>query len=240
MKSLIQSAASLLAIAAACPLLFPAAAGAQQDGPPNAILLIAKANLVDPNFRQTVVLVTQAPDFSTIGVVLNRPTEARHEKTGEPIYFGGPVLRGALVALYRTESVPGAAAFPLLKGVYLSMHPDNIEPLLENPGKDYRLYAGFSGWAPHQLQSEMARDGWYMLAATEELIFRKNTDGMWRELLEKAQRGKTPHVRRLDPGYTFSNDARSPPLVRPGAAGERGNRPGAGRRPAAGGAPGIS
>lgn len=240
MKSLIHSASPLLAIAAAAQLFLAPAAGAQQDGPPNAILLIAKPSLLDPNFRQTVVLVTQAPDFSTVGVILNRPTDAKHEKTSEPIYFGGPVLRSAMVALFRTESVPRAAAFPLLKGIYLSMHPENIEPLLTSPGKDYRLYAGFSGWAQHQLQSEMERDGWYMLPATEELIFRKNTDGMWRELLEKAQRGKTPHVRRFKPGYTFSNEARSSHPIRPGAAGERGDRPGAGRRPAAGGAPGVS
>ena len=230
----------MIRLAAALLFLLAIEAGAQQDGPPNAILLIAKPSLLDPTFRQTVVLVTQAPDFSTVGVILNRPTDGKHEKTNEPVYFGGPVMPRTTVALFRTENVPGAAAFPLLRDVYLSMHPENIEPLLASPGKDYRLYAGFSGWAPRQLQSEMERDGWYMLQATEELIFRKNTDGMWRELVEKAQRGKTPHVRGSGAGYTFSNEARSPHLIRPGAAGERGDRPGAGRCPAAGGASGIS
>lgn len=228
-------------VAVLCILLM-AAAWAQQDGPPNAILLIAKPGLLDRNFRQTVVLVTQTPDSSTVGVILNRPTDAKHEKTGQPVYSGGPVMPGTTVAVFRTESVPGAAAFPLLKGVYLSMHPGNIEPLLTGPGKDYRLYAGFSGWVPRQLESEMERDGWYMLPATEELLFRKNTDGMWRELLEKAQKGKTPHVRGLGAGYTFSDEARAPhpSRLRPARAGEHGGRPDAGRRPAAGGAPGVS
>jgi len=232
----------LVAIAAASQLFPAAPAGAQQAGPPNAILLIAKPGLQDRNFRETVVLVTQAPDFTTVGVILNRPTDGKREKTGDPVYFGGPVMPGTTVALFRTESVPGAAAFPLLKDVYLSMHPENIEPLLAGPGKNYRLYSGFSGWAPRQLESEMERDGWYMLPATEELIFRKNTDGMWRELLEKAQRGKTPHVRRLEPGYTFTYEARASQLfrLRAARAGERGDRPDAGRRPAAGGAPGVS
>jgi len=232
----------LLAIAAACQMFLAAPAVAQQDGPPNAILLIAKPGLLDRNFRQTVVLVTQAPDFSTVGVILNRPSDRKHEKTGEPIYAGGPVMPLTLVALFRSENAPGAAAFPLLKDVYLSMHPENIEPLLASPGKDYRLYAGFSAWAPRQLENEMERDGWYMLPATEELIFRMNTDGMWRELLEKAQRGKTPHVRRLEPGYTFMYEARAahPCRLLAARAGGRGDRPGAGRRPAAGGAPGVS
>ena len=232
----------LLAIAAASPLFLAAPAGAQQDGRPNAILLIAKPGLLDRNFRQTVVLVTQAPDFSTLGVILNRPTDGKHEKTGEPIYAGGPVLPLTLVALFRRENLPGAAAFPLLKDVYLSMHPENIDPLLASPGKGYRLYAGFSAWAPRQLENEMQRDGWYMLPATDELIFRKDTDGMWRELLEKAQRGKTPHVRGLGAGYTFAYEAGAAHRFRLLAAhaGERGDRPGAARRPAAGGASGVS
>lgn len=229
-------------VAAACQVFLAAPAGAQQDAPPNAILLVAKPGLLDPNFRQTVVLVTQAPDFSTVGVILNRPTDGKHEKTGEPIYAGGPVMPLTLVALFRTENVPGAAAFPLLKDVYLSMHPENIEPLLASAGKDYRLYAGFSAWAPRQLENEMERDGWYVLPATEELIFRKNTDGMWREVLEKAQRGKTPHVRHLEPGYTFAYEARAahPRRLLAARTGGRVDRPGAGRRPAAGGAPGVS
>ena len=217
-------------------------AAAQQDGPPNAILLVAKPALQDPNFRQTVVLVTQAADFSTIGVILNRPSAGKHEKTGESVHLGGPVMPQVMVALFRSATLPGAAAFPLLKGVYLSMHPENIEALLDNPGATYRLYRGFSGWAPRQLEGELERDGWYVLPATEEVVFRKNTDGLWRELLEKAQREKTPHVRRLEPGYTFTYEAGAPQLFRHCAAvaGGGGERPGAGRRPGAGGAPGVS
>ena len=113
-KRMIRAAAILL-------LVLAVSAGAQQDGPPNAILLIAKPELADPNFRRAVVLVTQAADASTIGVILNRPTGAKNEKTAEPVYFGGPVMTQVTVALFRTDTVPGAAAFPVLKGIYLSM-----------------------------------------------------------------------------------------------------------------------
>jgi len=223
-------------------LLLAGTAAAQQDGPPNAILLIAKPALLDPNFRETVVLVTQTADFSTVGVILNRPGADKHEKTGEPVYLGGPVMPQVTVVLFRSATLPGSAAFPLLKDIYLSMHPDNIAPLLAGAGATYRLYTGFSGWAPRQLESELERDGWYVLPATEEVVFRKNTEGLWRELLEKAQRGKTPHVRRLEPGYTFTYEAGAPQLFRHCAAiaGGGGERPGAGRRPGAGGAPGLS
>ena len=159
------------------------------EAQPNSVLLVAKPELADPNFRETVVLVTQAADASTVGVVLNRPTPQRHAQTAEPIYSGGPVMRQALVAVFRWDGAP-PASFAVLKGVYLSMHPDNIKRVLES-GAQRRLYSGFSGWMPSQLQAEMQRDAWYVLPASEELLFRDDTSGMWRELLEKARGART-------------------------------------------------
>ena len=156
---------------------------------PNAILLVAKPDLVDPdpNFSQSVVLVTQTDDGSTVGVILNRPTSAKHPQTGEMLYFGGPVMREVIVALFHAEQAPPASAFQVLKGIYLSMHPQNLEPLLARRVGHYRLYAGFAGWAPGQLQSEIRRDGWYVMPASAELLFRKDTAGMWDELVRKAR-----------------------------------------------------
>jgi putative transcriptional regulator len=167
-------------------LFATALAGQTQLEPPNGILLVAKPGLTDPNFRETVVLVTQAADSSTVGVILNRPTPGKHEKTGEPVSFGGPVMREALVALYRAERAPEAAAFHVLQGIYLTMHPQNIETLLGTRGQR-RLFAGFAGWAPGQLESELARDDWFVLPASAELVFRKDTSGMWEELVRKAR-----------------------------------------------------
>jgi putative AlgH/UPF0301 family transcriptional regulator len=125
---------------------------------PNALLLVAKPDLVDPNFRESVVLVTQTGDGSEV-----------------------------TVALFRAERTPEASAFAVLKGVYLTMHPQNIEPLLAQRGGNYRLYSGFSGWSAGQLESELRRDGWYLLPASAALVFRKDTAGMWQELVRKAR-----------------------------------------------------
>lgn len=172
------------------------AARAQQPEPANGLLLIAKASLLDPNFRRTVVLVTQAQDASTVGVILNRPTDmelSRFFEPGvptqnyrEPVYFGGPVMRSTIVALLQSDSPPAESAFHVHKRVYLTMHPANITALLQDPGRRYRLYAGFSGWAPGQLLSEFDRDGWHVLAPEEDILFRKDTSGLWEELLARA------------------------------------------------------
>jgi putative transcriptional regulator len=99
------------------------------------------------------------------------------------------VLEHTFVALFRSAQAPKAPAFHVLEGVYLSMHPGNVERLLRESSSGYRIYAGFSGWAPQQLESEIEAGGWYVLPASEALLFRADTAGMWEELLERA-RGK--------------------------------------------------
>jgi putative transcriptional regulator len=167
------------------------AAGAQmQQEPPNGVLLVAKPGLADPNFSQTVVLASQAADGSTVGVILNRPTQAKHERTGATLFFGGPVMREVLVALFRSERAPDAAAFHVASGIYLTLHPQNLENLFGDPAArtgGYRLFTGFAGWAPGQLQSEVARDDWFVLPASAGVLFRDDTTGMWEELVRKAR-----------------------------------------------------
>jgi len=168
---------------------------------PNGILLVAKPGMPDPNFSETVVLVAWAEDSSTVGVILNRPSMQQLVDIApnwpgavdfkQPIYSGGPVMRQVLVALFESKEEPKARAFRVLPNLYLSMHPGNLEPLVARPPARMRLYAGFSGWAPRQLESEVDRGTWFMLRATEDVIFRKDTTGMWQELVEKAQGSRT-------------------------------------------------
>jgi putative transcriptional regulator len=196
-----------LAVALLAAIALPLAA--QQHDAPNGLFLVAKPDLIDPNFRQTVVLVTQAAQGSTVGVIVNRPTRldlARflRDRTAasryrDAVFSGGPVMPQVIVALFRAERPPEAAAFHVLKGLYLSMHPENLRRLLEAPGGQYRLYAGFSGWAPDQLRGEIDRDGWYVLPADAETIFRPKMDGLWQELVERAGRRPVAWKRKAPP-----------------------------------------
>jgi putative transcriptional regulator len=168
---------------------------------PNGIVLVAKPGLPDPNFSETVVLVARTDDDATVGVILNRPSVRRlvdvapgwpgAEDFTEPLYDGGPVMRQVLLALYVSDETPKGKAFRVLPNVYLSMHPANLEPLIAQRAARLRLYAGFSGWAPRQLEAEMETGSWYVLRATEELMFRKDTTGMWHELVERARGART-------------------------------------------------
>ena len=189
-------------LAATLVFLLAALSAAAQFPPadrPNGILLVAKPSLTDPNFRETVVLVTQVPDASTVGVILNRPSAARHEKTGEAIYSGGPVMANVKLAIFAADRAPAAAAFHVTQGIWLSMHPGNIDALPSRPGQRLRIFTGFAGWAPGQLQRELQLDFWFVLPVTEELLFRADTKGLWKELTQKARgsRADGPNGDRL-------------------------------------------
>ena len=191
------------ALSAAVLLLCGALAAAQgqpqaQSAGPNGVFLIARPGLADPNFARTVVLVTQAEDFSTVGVIINRPTTLRLSdfvadaqlETGkyrDPVFLGGPVMRQALVAVFQAEAPPAAPAFHVLRTLYMTMHTDNVKALLASDGRRYRLYAGFAGWSPRQLEGEFNREGWFVLPADEAIVFRADMNGLWEELVERAQ-----------------------------------------------------
>lgn len=167
---------------------------------PNGIVLVAKPGLPDPNFSESVVLVTHTDEGNPVGVILNRPTtvklaEAAPRLRGaaqftEPLYAGGPVMREVLVALFRADTPPAEAAFQVVPGVYLTMHPATIEALIAAHHEGLRLYAGFSGWAPRQLEAEID-SSWYVLRATEALALRRDTAGMWAELVAQASGART-------------------------------------------------
>jgi putative transcriptional regulator len=108
-------------------------------------------------------------------------------------------MREVRLALFGTERVPQAAAFHVSPKVYLSMHPANVDALPSQRGQRLRFFTGFAGWAPGQLQRELQLDGWFVLPVTDELLFRADTRGLWKELVEKARgsRATRPNGDRL-------------------------------------------
>jgi putative transcriptional regulator len=207
-------------------LAFGTAAPAQG---PNGVFLVAKPELADPNFRRTVVLVTQTEDFSTVGVIINRPTTLKlanfiaapgidTSNYRDPVYLGGPVMRNALVAVFQSPTKPAAAAFHVLRELYLTMHPDNMTLLLSSRDRRFRIYAGFSGWAPRQLESEFDREGWYVLPADEEALFRADTSGLWEELIQRVRSLKTQAPANA-PDFRRAHETRGPKAKGPAEGG---------------------
>jgi len=147
----------------------------------NGVFLVAQPTLTEPTFR----------------VIINRPTELtlreafpKHEHiAAQPhtLHFGGPVQPQSLLFLVRSATPP-SQGIPVLRDVYLTGDADWVDNALatEQVLSATRVFAGYAGWAPGQLRSEMERQGWYILPADSETIFDKPLDEVWGELVRRA------------------------------------------------------
>ena len=179
--------------AIACWVAWPALA---QES--DAMLLVAHPAFRDLEYRQTVLIAAPAPNGGHVGVILNRPTRRSlsslfpdHEpskKVVEPVYYGGPFSRGALVALVRTDHALGTGAVPLMKNVYLAFRATTIDQVIESTPNEARYYVGYVGWRPGELRTEIDRGLWTVMSADIDMVFRKDTEGLWEELLQSSKR----------------------------------------------------
>ena len=187
---------------------------AQDD---EAILLVAHPQFRDVDYRQTVLLAAPAPNGGHVGVILNRPTKRslsslfpEHEpskKVLDPVYYGGPFSRGALVALVKAGSTPGEGTVQLMKNLYMAFRVNTIDQVIETHPNDARYYVGYVGWRPGELKVEIDRGIWSVLSADPDVVFRKDMENLWEELLQQTRRiragGETPYAAALT--FDFSN-----------------------------------
>jgi putative transcriptional regulator len=186
---------TILALAAASALAAVSPARAQDE---EAMLLIAHPAFRDLDYRQAVLLAAPAPNGGHVGVILNRPTKRslsslfpEHEpskKVMEPVYYGGPFSRGALVAIVKAEATPGAGTVQLMKNLYLAFRVNTIDQVIESRPNDARYYVGYVGWRPGELKGEIDRGLWSVLSADPEVVFRKDMENLWEELLMQTRR----------------------------------------------------
>ena len=172
-----------------------ARSGEEQREP---IVLVAARHLLDPNFTHTVVLVMFPPESGPTGVILNRPTDlqlrqiwpGREQRQGrtDTIYIGGPVQPDSLLYLFRMTPPP-EKAWPVVDDIYLSGNGELLDKLAEQqagPVADQRFFAGYAGWLPGQLESEIANGDWYVLKADAEIIYDTDVKTLWWRLYQRA------------------------------------------------------
>jgi putative transcriptional regulator len=173
------------------------AGGVRETGSTVGKLLIAEPMLGDPNFDRTVVLMVEHNDEGALGVVLNRPTDlevgtvlsewADLAATPTVLYLGGPVEQNGVLALARRR---GAGALPGWSPVVgdvgtIDLH---LEPVDLAPGVEaVRFFAGYAGWGPGQLESELEEGAWLVVDARADDVFAADPDVMWRAVLRRQQ-----------------------------------------------------
>jgi putative transcriptional regulator len=147
--------------------------------------LVARPRLRDAAFGRTVILLLQHGEDGAFGLVLNRQAETNDLPF--PIFVGGPCqLQGLLMlhghADWASESDESAGE--VVAGVYLgdSASFDRLAEMPEGAAWKFKVFAGYSGWAPQQLETEMSEGAWIVLPGSAEHVFETPVDELWDRL----------------------------------------------------------
>jgi putative transcriptional regulator len=155
-------------------------------------LLLDSGNLHGSWFSRTVVLICQHDAEGAFGLVLNRDSG---KKVGDALvadlpealkelslFVGGPVQPTAMSFLHSDNFLPDSNVLPNLS---LGHALDELIELGESfsPTRQIRLFAGYAGWSPGQLDDEMRRKAWLTWPATIPLVFSTPTQDLWRHIL---------------------------------------------------------
>jgi len=156
-------------------------------------LLVAGPALVDPTFRRAVVLLGEHGDEGAMGVVLNRPSTALVEDAvppiatltdpGAPVYLGGPVQPEVVVVLADFADAEQAEVVVVESVGFLPGEIEDATAVGELRG--VRVFAGYAGWAPGQLEDELAEGAWIVAAARSSDVFTTAPETLWSEVLRR-------------------------------------------------------
>lgn len=169
-----------------------AAASALAQTPAGGMFLVATPQLRDPRFAETVVLVLNHGREGAIGVVVNRPTWVEPEalfpdvdffrRYRGVVWFGGPVARTSALFLVRDGDV--VEGEPIVDDIHITADIDEVRENLpfRTDERTLRVYAGYAGWGPGQLDSEISAGDWQVTPASGDLIFTPEPMSLWREV----------------------------------------------------------
>lgn len=166
-------------------------------------LLVATPALGEPTFYRTVLLMLEHGEEGALGVVLNRPSEM--ELSGpvpewEPfaappsvIFFGGPVAQGTAICLARSSSgdeaehAEQAQGWTPLLGPLGALDIGRSPHEVAHPVYDLRVFSGHAGWAPGQLEGEVAEGAWFVVDADPGDVLSPQPLDLWRRVLRRQQ-----------------------------------------------------
>ncbi|SER69520.1 putative transcriptional regulator [Propionibacterium cyclohexanicum] len=169
---------------------------ALSDDPQAGELLVSAAGRDAGFFDQAVILLLDNDENGAIGVALNKPSTTpvsnvlpawAGQLNPPPVLFaGGPVTPNGAICLAkvldRSEEPPGWR--PVVGDVGL-LHLDTPVEIVHGAYSDVRVFAGYAGWQPGQLEAELRQHVWIRSTPREEDIFGTNAQGLWRRVLRR-------------------------------------------------------
>ena len=154
-------------------------------------LLIAMPELADTNFYRSVSFIFHHDEEGAAGVILNRPSNTTVSDVWDDlegdavksrsIHVGGPV-EGPLIALH-TSLVLGERQ--IMPGVFLSLGRNNLSSLVSQTVQQVKIFSGYAGWGPQQLEAEIHAGGWLTFPCDFDDVF-DTPEEIWKTACTKA------------------------------------------------------
>ena len=180
----------------------------EEEGVPRHLsgnFLISDFDLADPNFYRSVVLMIAHDEQGAFGLVVNRPSPYALGELIEgvedtpaasiAVYVGGPVQQNALFTMHerfdRDDSAAGVnqpaegVTFEPATHTLVEYLKDEWAALPEAQRPAVRMYVGYSGWGPGQLENELKADSWLVLKASKQVIFDPDPQALWAQALAR-------------------------------------------------------
>lgn len=157
-------------------------------------LLVAAPGLLDPNFFRTVVLLLAHGSEGSLGLVLNRPAPIDlpevlprwAEQAADPasLFLGGPVEPEAAICLAWLRPGPQPRGWLQVNGWAGLLDLDAADELRGRIAR-LRVFAGYAGWGPGQLATEVAAGAWYVVECEPSDPFSSRPEQLWRRVLRR-------------------------------------------------------
>ncbi|MFE3248906.1 YqgE/AlgH family protein [Streptomyces sp. NPDC059209] len=160
-------------------------------------LLVATPALADPNFDRAVVLLLDHDEEGSLGVVLNRPTpvdvgdilESWGGLAGDPgvVFQGGPVSLDSALGLAVIPGDEGPIGWRRVHGAIGLVDLETPPELLARALGSLRIFAGYAGWGPGQLQNELTEGAWYVVESEPGDVSSPRPENLWRAVLRRQR-----------------------------------------------------
>ncbi|MFJ1543464.1 YqgE/AlgH family protein [Streptomyces sp. NPDC088246] len=160
-------------------------------------LLVATPALADPNFDRAVVLLLDHDEEGSLGVVLNRPTPVGVGDiltswaglTGEPdvVFQGGPVSLDSALGVAVIPGDEGPLGWRRVYGAIGLVDLEAPPELLAAASGSLRIFAGYAGWGPGQLETELGEGAWYVVESEPGDVSSPRPEHLWRAVLRRQR-----------------------------------------------------
>ena len=205
-----KTAHLVMSVAVASVLLGAWSASSAQSASPNpahgfnhvdpnqeAVILVATDDVEDPIYSNAVLIVKPASQGMHVGIILNKPTpfslatlfpeHSPSKNVQENVYFGGPMTSTAVAAVTPHTPAGDKGIIEFNKELYMVLQSETIDTIIETTPNEARYYVGNVIWQPGELASELKRGFWHVMPVSKDIVFRKNTRGLWKALKDETK-----------------------------------------------------